>query len=367
MRERSPRYQEIAAYLRGLVAEGAPGGRLPSEAELCARFAVSRMTTRQALQVLVAEGLLYRRRGQGTFIATGDGGATRHLGLDLGGTNIKLVVLEDARVVATGTVPTGGHRGPEAVIARLVEVGREAIEAYGPVGAAGVGVPGHFDRATGAARLFPNLPGQWAGRPLRAPLADGLGVPVTLVNDARAFTLAEARLGAGRAASTMVAVTLGTGVGGGVAIDGKLHTGAWGVAGEIGHQTVLPDGPRCGCGNRGCLEALAQAGALAARAGRDSAGEVFAGVRDGDPRCREALATVAGYLGIALANCVTVLGADCIVVGGGIASAGEALLGPVRAAVRERAPLVPAAEVTVVAAELGESAGAIGAALVGAG
>ncbi|HXF56711.1 MAG TPA: ROK family protein [Actinomycetota bacterium] len=294
----------------------------------------------------------------------------RFLGLDLGGTNVKTVVLESGeggyREVASATAPTLAQRGPEAVVARLVELGREAVKTHGPVARAGLGVPGLFDPATGRAVLIPNLPGPWPGQPLREPLAAGLGVPVTLVNDARAFTLAEARMGAGRGCRTLVGVTLGTGVGGGLVVDGRLHLGAWGVAGELGHQTVLPDGPRCGCGNRGCVEALAKGEALAALAGRPTPEDVFAGVREGDRRCREAVATVAGYLGIALANLVTVLGPERIVVGGGIATAGELILGPIREAIRRRLSLVPPDEVVVVGAALGPTAGAIGAALAAA-
>src|SRR5690606_13012616 len=152
----------------------------------------------------------------------------------------------------------------------------------------------------------------------------------------------------------------------GIVIGGRLHLGAWGGAGEIGHQTVLPEGPRCGCGNRGCVEVLAQAGALARLAGRATVDDVFAGVRDGDPRCTAAVSTVADYLGIALANCVTVLGAERIVVGGGIAAAGELILGPLREAVRSRARLVPPEQISVVPAALGPMAGAVGAALAAA-
>jgi glucokinase len=293
----------------------------------------------------------------------------RYLGLDLGGTNIKSVLIEDGsapRVVASSIAPTFAERGPDSVIDRIIAQGRAVLSEHGPVDAAGVGVPGLFDRDAGTVSLFPNLPGPWRGQRVRDPVAHGLGVPVTLVNDARAFTLAEGLMGAGRGCSTLVCLTLGTGVGGGVMVEGKLHLGAWGVAGEIGHQTVLPDGPVCGCGNRGCAEVLTQAGALAALAGRSTAEEVFSGARDGDERCRSAIETVAGYLGIALANMVTVLGPDRIVLGGGIAAAGELVLGPVREHVRRRVTLVPTDEIEIVHAQLGASAGAIGAALAAA-
>ena len=293
------------------------------------------------------------------------------LGLDLGGTNIKAVVIDDSggapQLVTEVTMPTFAYRGPDAVVERMIELGRSTVAGYGPVAAAGVGVPGLFDQTNDAVELLPNLPGPWPGHSLRGPVANGLGLPVTVVNDARAFTLAEGRMGAGRGAGTLVGVTLGTGIGGGIMIAGKLHLGAWGIAGEIGHQTVVPDGPTCGCGNRGCVEALAKAESLARLAGRSTAEDVYAGARAGDERCLEAVTTAAGYLGIALANIVTVLGPDRIVVGGGIAAAGELVLGPIRDALRTRARLVPADKVEVVPAALGSSAGAIGAALAAAG
>lgn len=293
----------------------------------------------------------------------------RYLGLDLGGTNIKSVVLEAEpgadryHVVESDATPTRAEEGPDAVIDRVVTVGRTMAQRHGPVVAAGAGVPGLFDPGAGTMQLVPNLPGNWYGLPVRDRLADGLDTPVTVVNDARAGTLAEARMGAGRGSHTLICVMLGTGVGGGIAIRGRLHHGAWGAAGEIGHQIVQPDGRRCNCGNHGCLETVAQAAAIARLGDRATADAVFTGVRAGDPRCREAVDTVAAYLGIALANCVTMFGADRIVVGGGVATAGELLLDPVRRVVRERITLVPAGEVQVVPTALGENAGAIGAAL----
>jgi glucokinase len=294
---------------------------------------------------------------------------SRHLGLDLGGTNIKTAVLEvvdgGANVLDAASAPTGAEGGPNLVAARLIEAGRRAGEAHGPFESVGLGVPGLFEPATGRVVLFPNLPGEWPGYPLRDRVSDGLGKPVTLINDARAFTLAESNLGAGRGCRVIVAVVLGTGVGGGLTIDGKLHLGAFGTAGEIGHQTVVPDGPLCGCGNRGCLEALTKADALAELAGHATAEEAYEAAARGEERSLKAIDTVARYLGIVLANAVTLLGPDRVIIGGGIATAGDLLLGPVRAAVHERVTLVPTEQIEVVFAELGSSAGAIGAALAG--
>jgi glucokinase len=291
----------------------------------------------------------------------------RFLGLDLGGTNIKATVVEagaaEPRVVTTSVAPTNATGGPLVVIDGIVALGHRVIEEYGPVEAVGLGVPGLFEHDSGRVVLFPNLPGPWPGHPLRDPVASGIGQDVSIVNDARAFTLAEGFMGAGRGCHTLVCVTLGTGVGGGVMIGGKLQMGAWGRAGEIGHQTVLPDGPLCGCGNRGCAEALTKADVLARLARRNTAEEVYSGARDGDEECLAAIRTVAGYLGIAIANAVTLLGPDRVVLGGGIVAAGDGVLDPIRAAVRERVFLVPTDEIEVVLAALGSHAGAIGAAL----
>jgi glucokinase len=288
---------------------------------------------------------------------------SRRLGLDLGGTNIKVVVLDGERVEHFETVPTYAERGPAAVVDRLVDVGRSVLGAYDGVEAVGIGVPGLFDAGRGTIQLFPNLPGPWRDQPMRDPVAVGLGRPVTLSNDARAFTLAEGTIGAGRGSATLVCVTLGTGIGGGIMFDGRLYTGPLGVAGEIAHQTVVPDGPLCGCGNRGCAEAVARADVIAARARRASIDQVYAGVAAGDLDCVEAVEDAARHLGIALANAVVLLGPDRIVIGGGIAQAGEVALEPIRQAVRARVTLVPTESIEIVPAALGVRAGAVGAAL----
>ena len=294
--------------------------------------------------------------------------STSHLGLDLGGTNIKVAVLardgDEFEILSTNSVDTKAAEGPEGVTENLVRVGDAAISASG-ASTLGLGVPGHFDRETGRVLLFPNLPGEWQGFPLRDRIEEALGVGTWMINDARAFTLAEGLLGAGKGCHTVACVTLGTGVGGGLMIEGRLHRGAFGVAGEIGHQTVLADGPLCGCGNRGCVEALVRADVLASTAGRSSASAVFEGAREGDDRCLAAVSQMADYLGIGLANVVTMFGPERIVVGGGIAEAGDLVLGPVTAAVKRRVTLVPTEKIEIVPAHFGRFAGAVGAAIAG--
>lgn len=294
-----------------------------------------------------------------------------YLGVDLGATNIKLVIVvvdpSGPRVVETGTIPTLGEQGHDAVIARLAAAIHEYDEAYGPMRGVGVGTPGLFDPATGIVQIFTNLPGQWRGVSLRSRLEIATGLPITLINDARAFTLAEGSIGAGAGLSVVACLTVGTGVGGGLMIDGQLFEGATGTAGEIAHQTVLPDGPECGCGNRGCAEALARSDVVAAMAGKQNVEAVFAGVAAGDEACAQAVDSAARYLGIALANIVTVFGPERIVIGGGIAAAGDALLEPVRRWTRHHVTLVPHDRIEIVPASLGPEAGAIGAALAAIG
>ena len=160
--------------------------------------------------------------------------------------------------------------GPESVVGRLVETARRALEAWPAISSVGVGVPGLYDPAAGTTRFLVNMPGDWAGRRGRAALGrTALRLPTFLTNDARAFGLAELRLGAGRGADCMVGLTLGTGVGGVIVVDGRVHQGHDGTAGEIGHQTIDPDGPWCNCGNRGCLEAFARADQIAHACGTD--------------------------------------------------------------------------------------------------
>ncbi len=296
--------------------------------------------------------------------------ASRHLGLDLGGTNIKWVVVErdagDWRTLDRGQVGTPATDGPDAVVARLATVGAEAVSRYPGVSSVGIGVPGLYDPATGCTRFLVNVPGDWAGRSVAEPVAIALGCPVSLINDARAFGLAELRLGAGRGARSMVGLVLGTGVGGVIAIDGRVHLGHDGTAGEIGHQTIDADGPSCGCGNNGCLESFARADRIAAACGTTTAEAAVAAARAGDERALAGLAEVGRYLGIGIGNIVAAISPDRVIIGGGVAAAGELLLGPIRDEMWRRVRTTSLDEVEVVTADLGIWAGAIGAAIHGA-
>jgi glucokinase len=299
------------------------------------------------------------------------GAATRHLGLDLGGTNLKWIVIErtwhgEWRALDRGSVATLTAGGPDAIVPQLGEVGRAAIDRWPGVTTAGVGVPGLYDPEAGTTRFLVNVPGAWAGRQVAGPVAARLGVPAFLINDARAFGLAELRLGAGRGAGSMVGLTLGTGVGGVIAVDGRVHQGHDGTAGEVGHQTIDPDGPPCGCGNHGCLEAFARADRIAAACGTATAEEAVARARAGDAAALAGLARVGRYLGIGIANMITVLSPDRVVIGGGVAAAGDLLFAPIRDELAARVRTTSLDAVELVPAELGIWAGAIGAAVHGA-
>ena len=291
---------------------------------------------------------------------------TLHLGLDLGGTNIKCAVVErdggEPRVLATDSCATAAADGPEAVLERVAALGRRTVEPLGEAATVGLALPGHFDAERGTGGLLPNLLGDWDGRPIAGPVGERLGMPVALVNDVRALTLAELRLGAGRGAADLVCIALGTGVGGGVVIGGRVHLGL-GHAGEIGHTTVDPDGPPCGCGNRGCLDRVASADAIAADAGHPTVQAAAAAARAGDPRALAAFARAGERIGRVLAGAIVLLWPERVVVGGGVAEAGEALFEPLRAEIRRRACVAPVDRIAVVPAELGSHAGAVGAAL----
>lgn len=295
---------------------------------------------------------------------------SRHLGIDLGGTNLKWAALEhdgsDWQVLDRKQVRTLIHGGPEAVIGQFVEIGRAALGRWPDVTTVGIGVPGLYDPATGTARFFVNFPGGWKGVPIVGPVTEALRLPTALINDARAFGLGELRLGSGRGATSLVGLTLGTGIGGVIVVDGRVLLGHDGTAGEIGHQTIDPDGPSCNCGNHGCLEAYARADRIAEACGTASPEAAVAAARAGDSVALAGFARVGRFLGVGIANMITTISPDRVVIGGGGVVAGELLLGPIREELRRRVRTTSLDAVEVVTAELGTWAGSIGAAIYGA-
>ena len=284
------------------------------------------------------------------------------LGLDLGGTKIAAGVLAGRRLLNFLERPTP-KSGAEAVIQALAELAREAM-AGREVAAVGVGTPGPVDFARGVVRFAPNIPGM-ENVPLKAELERLLGLPVAVENDANAAALAEHRLGAAKGARHSLYLTVSTGIGGGAVANGRLLRGAFGQGGEVGHLVVDPMGPYCGCGNRGCLEAVASGRAL-----RRDAEYVFGRpvavpelVASKDPRAQALVAASAEWVGAALASLQRVLDPEAIVLGGGVAlGGGRRYLAAVRRAYRAR--MQNFREARIALARLGRRAGVLGAALV---
>jgi glucokinase len=297
----------------------------------------------------------------------------RALGIDLGGTSVKWVLLEESpersadaaepRVVARGETETQAEHGPSHVLDRLAQLADAAAAHHGRPDSVGLGLPGPLDLERGRVVFMANLPG-WDDVPVVELLSSRVGIGGALVNDARAFTLGELELGAARGSSDVVGITIGTGVGGGIVVGGRLQLGLNGNVGEIGHQTLVPDGPLCGCGNRGCLEAYAAGPAIARAAGMGTADRVVAAARAGDGDAVAVLERAGAFLGIGIANILVCVGPDTVVVGGGVATdAGDLLLEPARRELERRCRTVPLDRVRLVPAALGTTAGAIGAAV----
>jgi glucokinase len=290
---------------------------------------------------------------------------------------------ESGEVLCAQSAPTLSHEGPEAVLGRIAALVEDLCRRHNVrPRALGMAIPGLVDFARGATVFLPNFPTQWRGVPVREVLGPWLGCPVHLLNDVRTATLGELTFGLGkdRPGATMAFFALGTGIGGGVVIDGKLRLGPLGAAGELGHHTILPDGPRCGCGNHGCLETLASGPAIAAEgarllqsglapklhemvggdAGRITTREMAAAAEAGDANVREAIVRAAQYLGIGIVNVIVTLHPDLVVLGGGVAQIGPLLFETVRETVRRRVGMFPPDNVEILPSALGENAGALG-------
>ncbi|WP_406040200.1 ROK family protein [Micromonospora sp. NBC_00898] len=290
--------------------------------------------------------------------------------LDVGGTGMKCALVRpDGVVVHAERHPTDAGRGPQAVVDTILEIaeglaGKARADGLTPV-ACGIAVPGVVDEARGVAVWSANV--GFRDVPLRDLAATRLGLPTALGHDVRAGGLAEARLGAGRGAGHVLFVAIGTGIAAAHVVDGSAAVGAHGAAGEIGHILVRPDGPRCGCGRPGCLEAVASAAAIGRRyaelAGDPAtAAEVADRAAAGEPLAGRVWREAVEALADGLATGQALFDVATIVIGGGLAQAGPRLLDPLRGALRER--LTFHREPRLVAAALGDEAGCLGAALL---
>src|SRR5919201_1548407 len=306
------------------------------------------------------------------------------IGVDLGGTKLLAGAVDAGLNVL--------HRTNRPVMGldqeRLLQIVGDAVEEIvtwvgGGVDGVGFGIPCTFDRRTGRAVQAVNLP--LHDIDFAAVMQRRLGIPVVVDNDANCAALCEARVGAGRGAADLVMLTLGTGIGGGLVLGGELYRGAIGGGAELGHMVVDMDGPPCqgNCPNRGCLEAVASGTALvrevslavarqpdtpvghALEAGRELSGPMITELaEEGDPVACAAIESIGRKLGVGLANLVNIFNPDVLVIGGGVIGAGELLLGPARAVMRERALSPNKDMVRIAAAEHGAEAGMIGAALL---
>ncbi len=296
-------------------------------------------------------------------------------GVDIGGTDIKVgLVTLDGRVEKSGTIGTRPEEGPRAAAARIRDWLAGQGDAARNVAAAGVACAGLIDREAGGIITSPNLDG-WEGAELGRIFSSTLGVPVHVENDANAAAFGEYRMGAGRGTKYFACLTLGTGVGGGLVIGGFLHRGFHGLAGEIGHTIVMVDGPRCSCGNHGCLEAFVGAGYIVERAKAALESEpasalgglehitvkdISVAAAGGDRLSLAVLKETGRYLGIGLCNLIHLVDPEVIAIGGGVAGAGELILEPARETIRDCVMHEVLAGVRVVQAELGNRAAMIG-------
>jgi glucokinase len=311
------------------------------------------------------------------------------VGIDLGGTKIGAGALpaDGSREIAMRSSPTHSELGENAVADRIIQMVEDVISVtMAETGATrkdflgiGIGAPGPLDRERGIVIIAPNL--GWRNFPLRDRISSAVGLPATLDNDANCATVGEWWLGAAKGGRNVIGLTIGTGIGGGLILDGQLYHGASDVAGEIGHATIDSTGRRCKCGNYGCLEAYASGPAIAERAREALAADegslisklvqgqhaqitaqtVYDAAKQNDPIALEVVRDTARFLGTGVANLLNIFNPDVVVIAGGVTAAGDALFEPLRTEVRRRAfkPAVDACR--IVAGTLSGSAGVVGA------
>jgi len=310
----------------------------------------------------------------------------KYIGCDLGGTNLRaaIVDVENGSVLHQMSIPCLAREGHDAVMRRMADLFLQVIQSAGmkkeDIGGIGIGAPGVLDLEKGETLFLPNLHGTWPHVPLRDTIRKLTGLPTALLNDVRSITNGEWRFGAGRGVDTIAVFAIGTGIGGGLVINGQLHLGIGGTGGELGHITIDFNGPRCGCGKYGCLEAYASGPAIAAMGmkavsqglttciadlceydlNRITPELIARAARTGDEIAIDIYEKAGFYLGVTAANVCVALGPRRIIIGGGVAQAGDLLLEPIRRTLRERVSVMPIEQVEVVQSQLGDNAGVIG-------
>lgn len=308
------------------------------------------------------------------------------IGVDVGGTNVKVALVDKSgSIVYSDTVPTRAEMGYEYTISNIIKaiqnLMKESKVEKDSIGGIGFGFPGQIDCDNGIVRLAPNIPG-WVDIPIADIVSKEFGIPVKVDNDVRCAALAELNFGAGKGTKNMICITVGTGIGSGLIINGKLVRGASNAAGELGHiKLQMDNGPICGCGDTGCLEAFASGPAIVAMAEEYIKGGkstkyrelanpditpyiVSEAAKQGDVVAKKIFETIGSYIGIGLATVVNLLNPEKVVIGGGVADAGDLLFDPIKETLKKRTMPIQGAAVEVVHAELGNTAGVIGASLL---
>lgn len=313
----------------------------------------------------------------------------KRIGIDVGGTNVKIALVDDnGKIIYSNSVPTYAKMGYEYTVNNIKQAIKDLMKETNttPSDIEGIGFdfPGQVDCKTGVVKLAPNIPG-WVNVPIAQMIEDEFHIPTRIDNDVRCAALGELKFGAGRGCENFICITVGTGIGSGIVINGKVVRGATNAAGELGHiKLQMNGGPICGCGDTGCLEAFASGPAIvamaqeyikggkstkfremaAAEGGEITPYMVAKAAEEGDPVAKRIFEIVGEYIGIGLTSVINLLNPERVIIGGGVAESGELLLGPIRKTIKERAMVVAGNAVEIVPAQLGNSAGVIGASML---
>ncbi len=313
----------------------------------------------------------------------------KRIGIDVGGTNVKIALVDDnGKIIYSNSVPTYAKMGYEYTVNNIKQAIKDLMKETNttPSDIEGIGFdfPGQVDCKTGVVKLAPNIPG-WVNVPIAQMIEDEFHIPTRIDNDVRCAALGELKFGAGKGCENFICITVGTGIGSGIVINGKVVRGATNAAGELGHiKLQMNGGPICGCGDTGCLEAFASGPAIVAMAqeyikgGKSTKFREMAAVEggeitpymvakaaeEGDPVAKRIFEIVGEYIGIGLTSVINLLNPERVIIGGGVAESGELLLGPIRKTIKERAMVVAGNAVEIVPAQLGNSAGVIGASML---
>lgn len=309
------------------------------------------------------------------------------IGVDIGGTNVKIALVDfDGKIIYSNTVPTRAEMGYEAGVNNIKQAIKELMQETGEsaktIEAIGFGLPGQIDYKNGIVKNLPNIPG-WVNIPLAKIIEDEFSIPTRLDNDVRCAALGELNFGAGKGCENLICITVGTGIGSGIVLNGKLVRGASNAAGEIGHIKMdMTGGPLCGCGDYGCFEAYASGPAIVTMAKEYISGGKSAKYKEmatdgiitpyivaqaalqGDAVSIQIFKQMGKIIGTGLASVVNLLNPEKIIIGGGVADAGSILLDPIKATIADRAMPIQASAVQVVPAQLANTAGVIGASLL---